>query len=65
MKALVFYTSMLLSALLLCLEFSIVWLVILTIDILLVSWLYNNITLQEFIKYSGYKAWYKMINGYS
>ena len=63
MKALVFYITAILSAMLLCSEVSMVWLVLLAIDLVLLSWCHNNITLHEFIKYSGYKTWYKFLKG--
>ncbi len=62
MKALVFYFTILLSLVLLSTEITLSWLVLLGIDIILISWLHNNITLKEFIKYSGYRTWYKIIN---
>ena len=61
MKRLVFYITVLLTLIELCSEVSFYWLLLGTIDSILISWCYNNITLREFIKYSGYSTWYKFL----
>lgn len=61
MKALVFYFTAVLTMILLVSEINITWLVLATLDIILITYCHNNITLEEFIKYSGYKQWYKLL----
>lgn len=62
MKRTVLYMTAVLTMVLLSTEICIAWLVLLAIDLGLIAWCHNNITLQEFIRYSGYKHWYRMIN---
>lgn len=40
---------------------SLTWLFLIFLDMILIAWCYNNITLREFIKYSGYSTWYKFL----
>ena len=61
MKALVLYIIAILTTILLCTEISISWLILGLVNIVLITWCYNNITLREFIKYSGYSTWYKFL----
>ena len=35
--------------------------VLAVIDILLVAWCYNNISIREASRYSGYSIWYKFL----
>lgn len=62
MKALVLYITALLTVALLMSEVSLAWLALAVVDLTLISWLHNNITLYELVKYSGYKHWYKLLN---
>lgn len=62
MKRTVLYMTAVLTVVLLSTEVSLAWLVLLTLDIILIAWCHNNITLQELVRYSGYKQWYRMIN---
>lgn len=61
MKAIILYITFTISAILLCAEVSLTWLFLAALDAILIAWCYNNITLRELVKYSGYKTWYKMI----
>lgn len=61
MKALVFYITAVFTMILLVSEISITWLVFAALDIILIAYCHNNITLDEFIKYSGYRQWYKLL----
>lgn len=61
MKAIVFYFTVILTTLILCMEPCLAGAVLAVIDILLVAWCYNNISIREASKYSGYSAWYKFL----
>lgn len=61
MKAIIFYITAILTVILLCAEVSFSWFILGLVNAILIAWCYNNITLREFIKYSGYSTWYKFL----
>lgn len=61
MKAIIYHITAVLTVLLLCAEISLAWIILGLVDAMLIFWCYNNITLKEFIKYSGYSTWYKFL----
>lgn len=61
MKALVLYITAILTVVIFSTEVSLTWLFLIFLDMILITWCYNNITLKEFIKYSGYSTWYKFL----
>lgn len=62
MKALLFYITTLLTLVIICSEPSGLWALLVTIDIPLVLWGINNLTIKEVTKFTGYKAWYRLIH---
>ena len=61
MKAIIFYITAILTVILLCAEVLFSWFILGLVNAILITWCYNNITLKEFIKYSGYSTWYKFL----
>lgn len=61
MKVILLYFTAILSVVLLMSEISLVWLLLLLLDIMLISWCCNNISLSELVRYSGYSTWYKFL----
>ena len=61
MKALVLYITAILTIVIFSTGVSLTWLFLIFLDMILIAWCYNNITLREFIKYSGYSTWYKFL----
>lgn len=61
MKALILYITAILTVILFCTEISFFWFILGLVNVILITWCYNNIALREFIKYSGYSTWYKFL----
>lgn len=61
MKVLVLYITAILTVVIFSTGVSITWLFLIFLNMILITWYYNNITLREFIKYSGYSTWYKFL----
>lgn len=62
MKALTFYTASAILLVLLCSEPSLLWALLIAIDILLFMWCRENLTMRDVCKYTGYNLWYKIIS---
>ena len=62
MKAIIFYLTVVLSMILLCMEFSFIWAILALVDAILFEWCYSHISDRELCKYSGYSAWHKYLN---
>lgn len=61
MKAILFYFTAILTVVLLCMEINLVWIILAVVDISLIAWCYNNISVRALYKYSGYSFWYKFL----
>lgn len=61
MKALILYITAILTIVIFSTGVSLTWLFLIFLDMILITWCYNNMTLREFIKYSGYSTWYKFL----
>lgn len=61
MKPIIFYITSILAMLLLCSEISFTWLLLAVVDIMLIAWCHKHLSLREFIRYTGYEAFYKYL----
>ena len=61
MKAIIFYLTAVLSTVLVCAEISFPWFILMIVNVILITWCYKNISFKEFIRYSGYSLWYKLL----
>lgn len=59
MKTIIFYITSILTILLLCLESSLTWAILIIVDAILIRWCYKHISLRELVRYTGYDIWYK------
>ena len=62
MKALLLYTTAIITVIILSTGLSLTWLALVMLDMVLIALCLSNISFDEFIKYSGYKHWYKLLN---
>lgn len=58
-KWVMFYSSAVLGMTLLCSEINLAWFAWAVVDFALIAWCRKNLTLREFIRMTGYEAWYK------
>lgn len=61
MKAFMFYLVAVLTTILLVTTPSILWILLVSINIMAIKWCKKNLSIKYIVKYSGYSLWYKLV----